>query len=125
MKSGEYPEPSLDKVGAQKKIWNSIRLSAGFLLTSAALTLKPSSSKAYSKEEANTKLNDYGLPPSLFVPPGFNPLVSEYGRGNIKNPITNPIVVQFCYPQAWIVQKTSVNNNGESGTISANGILIN
>lgn len=55
---------------------------------------------------------------------GFAPVVSEYGRGNIKEKITNPILVQFSKPQSWIVSTTSVNNNGEAGTISANGALI-
>ena len=32
----------------------------------------------------------------------------------------NPIIVQFSHPSLWIEAKTSVNNNGEAGTISAN-----
>jgi hypothetical protein len=38
-------------------------------------------------EQANEKLASYGLPPILFVPPGFAPLVSEYGRGNNNEPM--------------------------------------
>ena len=59
----------------------------------------------------------------LFTPPGFSPLVSEIGRGNNKQAMTNPIVVQFSYPNNWVVQKTSVNVNGEAGTISANDYI--
>ena len=37
--------------------------------------------------------------------------------------MTNPIVVQFCHPSLWVEAKTSVNNNGEAGTISANDYI--
>jgi hypothetical protein len=73
--------------------------------------------------EANEKLGMYGLPPIVFVPPGFNALVSEYGRGNNQKDIKNPILVQFCHPSNWIVAKTVVNNNGESGTVGANDYI--
>ena len=86
---------------------------------SAMLLLQPRTAHAGSLEDANTKLQGYGLPPLLFVPPGFQTIVSEYGRGNAKEKIENPIVVQFCAPNLWIAKKTSVNKNGESGTISA------
>ena len=54
---------------------------------------------AASVESCNTKLSGYGLPPIIFVPPGFSPLVSEFGRGNIKEEMKNPILVQFAHPQ--------------------------
>jgi hypothetical protein len=78
---------------------------------------------ANALENANGKLSEYSLPPMLFVPPGFSPLVSEIGRGNIKEKMTNPLVVQFAHPNNWVVQKTSVNVNGEAGTISANDYI--
>lgn len=72
-------------------------------------------------ESANNKLSTYGLPPILFVPPNFTPIVSEYGRGSAKEQMTNPVVVEFSHPSLWVTASTTVNNNGESGTISANG----
>jgi len=78
---------------------------------------------AISIEAANEKLGEYSLPPMLFVPPGFQPIVSEYGRGNSKTAITNPIVVQFCAPSKWIVEKINVNANGEAGKIAANDYI--
>ena len=73
--------------------------------------------------EANQKLSEYGLPPMLFVPPGFTPIVSEFGRGSIKEKMNNPVLVQFCHPAVWVQQKTVVNKNGESGTIAANDYM--
>jgi hypothetical protein len=78
---------------------------------------------ALKLEEANTKLTTYNLPPIIFVPPGFSPLVSEFGRGNIKEKMVNPLLVQFCHPQLWVEAVTSYNNNGEAGTISANDYI--
>lgn len=78
---------------------------------------------ADSLSEANTKLAEYGFPPILFVPSGFSPVVSEFGRGGLTTEMKNPILVQFASPNLWVVQKTSVNNNGEAGTISTNGKL--
>jgi hypothetical protein len=78
--------------------------------------------KAFGElEDANNKLTSYGLPPIIFLPPGFSPVVSEFGRGNIKEVMTNPLLVQFASPRLWVVATTNVNNNGEAGTISANG----
>jgi len=57
---------------------------------------------AASVESCNTKLSGYGLPPIIFVPPGFSPLVSEFGRGNIKEEMKNPILVQFAHPQVML-----------------------
>mmetsp|Transcript_10743 Transcript_10743/g.17528 ORF Transcript_10743/g.17528 Transcript_10743/m.17528 type:complete len:300 (+) Transcript_10743:102-1001(+) len=78
---------------------------------------------AVSLESVNSKLASYDLPPFLYVPPGFSPLVSEFGRGNIREKMTNPILVQFAHPNTWVVQTTSVNNNGEAGTVSANDYM--
>lgn len=98
-------------------------ISAGTIVASL-LTFKPSKAYAFgSLEDANNKLNSYGLPPILFVPPNFLPLVSEFGRGSIKEEMVNPVVVQFAYPNTWVVARTSVNNNGEAGTISANDYI--
>jgi hypothetical protein len=74
-------------------------------------------------EEANNKLSSYGLPPIVFVPPGYQALVSEYGRGSNQKAMTNPILLEFCHPSGWVAQKTSVNNNGESGTVGANDYM--
>jgi len=95
-------------------------------LSSAALasaTLRPAPAFAGRLESANEKLTGYGLPPLLFVPPGFVPLISEFGRGNIKKAMTNPILIQFCHPGLWVEATTSVNNNGEAGTVSANDYI--
>jgi hypothetical protein len=35
-----------------------------------------------------------------------------------------PVMVQFAKPQTWIVGRTSVDKNGEAGTVSANGGMI-
>lgn len=94
-------------------------LSQGLQPTDASV-LPTTLQVADSLTDANNKLSQYSLPPILFVPPGTSPLVSEIGRGNINQAMTNPIVVQFSYPSNWIVQKTSVNVNGEAGTIAAN-----
>jgi hypothetical protein len=74
---------------------------------------------AGSLENANNKLAEYNLTPVLFVPPGFQTIVSEFGRGSAKTPMSNPIVVQFSAPGLWVTKKTNVNTNGEAGTISA------
>ncbi len=74
-------------------------------------------------EDVNDKLASYGLPPLLFVPPGFTPLVSEFGRGNIKQAMVNPILIQFCHPGLWVEATTTINNNGEAGTVSANDYI--
>ena len=90
----------------------------------AAALFEPKSAMAFGKlEDANTKLTTYNLPPIIFVPPGFSPLVSEFGRGNIKEKMVNPLLVQFCHPQLWVEAVTSYNNNGEAGTISANDYI--
>lgn len=90
----------------------------------ASTMLKPRAAFAAKLSECNEKLTGYGLPPILFVPPGFTPLVSEFGRGNIKEGLAdNPILVQFSHPGTWVEAKTSVNNNGEAGTISANDYM--
>eukprot|EP01041_Mallomonas_annulata_P011689 gene11689-24475_t len=95
-------------------------LKSAIVISSVGFIKPGPANAANALETANSKLGDYNLPPILFVPPGFNPIVSEYGRGNAKSAISNPIIVQFCAPQAWIVEKTTVNNNGESGKIAAN-----
>lgn len=83
------------------------------------LSLKPALAIT-SLEAANNKLAGYGLPPILFVPEGFSTVVSEFGRGNVREKMSSvPILVQFAYPAFWIVSTTTINNNGEAGTISA------
>ena len=74
-------------------------------------------------DDCNTKLNGYGLPPIVYVPSGFTPLVAEIGRGSAKKQIQNPIIVQFAHPGSWVEATTTVNNNGEAGTISANDYM--
>lgn len=83
----------------------------------------PTVANAGALENVNSKLSDYGMPPVLYVPPGFTPLVSEFGRGNIKEKMSTPIVVQYSHPSMWVEKTTTVNNNGESGTISANDYM--
>ena len=96
------------------------RASVGLAALSTVLLQGPgTAARAMSLEDANTKLLNYKLPPVLFVPPGFQVIVSEFGRGNSKEPITNPILVQFCAPNLWLTKTTNVNSNGEAGTISA------
>lgn len=105
-----------DSIGkfVQKGFKIAATLLASGLLSSGAVL-------ADTLEEANSKLSGYGFPPILYVPSGLSPLVSEFGRGSIREEMRNPILVQFAYPSFWVVQKTSVNVNGEAGTISANG----
>lgn len=109
-------------------------LSAGLSSISAAsflalaITGKPQPVlAATSVEAANAKLSTYDLPPVLFVPPSFSVVVSEYGRGNYRAGLADkkstPVLVQFAYPQMWVVATTTVNNNGEAGTISANDYI--
>jgi hypothetical protein len=102
---------------------SAISICSAMLAATAALTAKPLPALAGRLEDANEKLSSYGLPPIIFVPPGFTPLVSEFGRGNVRQSITNPILVQFCHPSKWIEAVTTVNNNGESGTVSANDYI--
>lgn len=109
--------PQSPQQQAAASLGRTVSLSAAAV--SAMLLLQPRLALAGSLEDANVKLTSYGLPPLLFVPPGFQTIVSEYGRGSAKEKIENPIVVQFCAPNLWIAKKTSVNKNGESGTISA------
>jgi len=94
-------------------------LITGFSVLSLNLLAPTPSLALNSLESANNKLSSYGLPPLLFEPPGFSTIVSEYGRGNVREKMNNPIVVQFSYPQLWIPATTSININGEAGTISA------
>ena len=92
------------------------------LLGSSLLASKPAYAAKLS--DCNKVLSEYGLPPILFVPPGFSPLISEYGRGNARDGyVENPILVQFAHPSLWVEARTSVNNNGEAGTISANDYI--
>lgn len=81
------------------------------------------SASASSLEESNNKLSQYDLPPIIYVPPGFTTFVSEFGRGSLKNPSINPVVVQFCHPGNWIQERIAVNNNGESGKVAANDYI--
>lgn len=97
-----------------------------FALSGALLAslIKPQPALAFGKlEDANIKLGLYELPPIIFVPPGFTPLVSEFGRGNIREKMVNPLLIQFCHPQLWVEAVTSYNLNGEAGTISANDYI--
>lgn len=99
-------------------------LSGARTLAALSLFLKAKPALAFGAlENANQKLNDYGLPPIIFVPSGFSPIVSEYGRGNSKEKMENPILVQFAHPSLWVVATTSVNTNGEAGTVSANDYI--
>lgn len=101
-------------------------LQGAFALSGALMAsmIKPEPAFAFGKlEDANTKLGLYELPPIIFVPPGFSPLVSEFGRGNIREKMTNPLLIQFCHPQLWVEAVTSYNLNGEAGTISANDYI--
>jgi hypothetical protein len=115
-------EPQSTQQVLQNTINKHLKSAISILGTTALISsISPNNAFADSLEDANNKLAGYGLPPILYLPPGLSPLVSEYGRGNIRQSMSNPIVVQFAYPRVWVVQKTSVNNNGEAGTISANG----
>lgn len=113
-------QPSSAKSEIQRSVIGQIK---GLGVSLATMGLFVQQSGAVSVEEVNTKLSGYGFPPVLFVPKGFSPLASEYGRGNINEAMNNPILVQFCHPSAWVVMKTSVNVNGEAGTISANDYM--
>lgn len=101
---------------ARQQFTQQVAQSMAFL---SSTLIAPLVVRADSLSDVNKKLTEYKLPPILYVPSGFNSLVSEYGRGNIKEKMQNPILVQFFYPNLWVTAKTSVNNNGEAGTISA------
>eukprot|EP01035_Chromulina_nebulosa_P021897 gene21897-28350_t len=145
--SNSFPTPSLARERIVADVKSAAIRSWGALL-SVYIAGAASPAMAESLEDVNTKLAGYGLPPILFTPPGFTncqqpicllyrifhcqltfalplsyPLVSEFGRGNIREQMTNPLLVQFAHPSLWVVQKTSVNNNGEAGTISANDYI--
>ena len=107
------------------KIYNGMKSLLAIASVATVISQKPANAIGGGNlEEVNVKLADYGLPPMLFVPPGFAPVVSEFGRGNAKDVIPkNPIVVQFSAPKLWVVEKTTVNNNGESGKIAANDYI--
>eukprot|EP01036_Dinobryon_divergens_P031959 gene31959-41456_t len=120
--SNSFPTPSLARERIVADVKSAAIRSWGALL-SVYIAGAASPAMAESLEDVNTKLAGYGLPPILFTPPGFTNLVSEFGRGNIREQMTNPLLVQFAHPSLWVVQKTSVNNNGEAGTISANDYI--
>jgi hypothetical protein len=114
-------EPSSFRESQVQQVKN-IGSTALKVLLGASLLPKPAFAAKLSK--CNEILTGYGLPPILFVPPGFSPLVSEFGRGNVKEGLAdNPILVQFAHPGNWVEARTSVNNNGEAGTISANDYI--
>lgn len=121
MRSSPVPQSPLEPFQLKRPMLSLLTASSAALI----LTARPSLAQAQSVEEVNKILSGYSLPPVLYVPPGFSPLVSEFGRGNIKKGLENqnPILVQFCYPSLWVVQRTSVNNNGEAGTIAANDYI--
>ena len=37
--------------------------------------------------------------------------------------MVNPILIQFCHPGLWVEATTTINNNGEAGTVSANDYI--
>lgn len=93
--------------------------------TVASLLIASDPVFADALKDSNAKLAGYGLPPIIFVPPGFSPVTSEYGRGNVKDGYSNsnPILIQFAKPALWVEEKTSINNNGEAGKVSANDYI--
>jgi hypothetical protein len=116
-------EPSSFRESQMQKV-KDIGSSALKVMLGASVLLPSQPAFAAKLSDCNEVLTRYGLPPILFVPPGFSPLVSEFGRGNIKEGLAdNPILVQFAHPGLWVEAKTSVNNNGEAGTISANDYI--
>lgn len=122
--AGSFPTPLLTRQRIASGVQSAAIRSWGALLSVyIAGVASPSRAVAESLEDVNVKLAGYSLPPILFTPPGFTNLVSEFGRGNIREQMTNPLLVQFAHPSLWVVQKTSVNNNGEAGTISANDYI--
>lgn len=122
----EMQTPSSDRanaLGNLAKFGSMAQVLAGVTVAS---TLSPAPAFASKLDEANTKLGNYNLPPMLFIPQGFVPVVSEYGRGNANKEggkMENPVVVQFAHPGNWVEAKTTINNNGEAGTISANDYI--
>jgi len=92
-------------------------------ITTITTTTNANPAIAGALDDCNTRLSNFGLPPIVFVPPGFTPLVSVIGRGSAKEAMTNPVVVQFAHPGLWVEATTTINNNGEAGTISANDYI--
>ena len=119
--------PSSDRANALSSLAKFSSVAQGVLAgATVASTLNVAPAFASKLDEANTKLGNYNLPPMLFVPQGFVPVVSEYGRGNANKEggkMENPVVVQFAHPGTWVEAKTTINNNGEAGTISANDYI--
>jgi hypothetical protein len=92
-------------------------------ITTITTTTNANPAIAGALDDCNTKLSNFGLPPIVFVPPGFTPLVGVIGRGSAKEAMSNPVVVQFAHPGLWVEATTTINNNGEAGTISANDYI--
>lgn len=59
----------------------------------------PSNVRAESLENANRKLIEFGLSPMTSVPNGYTAAVKLYGQGNIRYEVSNPVMVQFAYPE--------------------------
>ena len=81
-------------------------------LASGLFGATPSPALAYDLKKYNNKLDKLGLPPVSKIPDGFSPVLSSVNQDQ-------SLIVQFNYPNGWLVVKPSVNSNGESGTVSA------
>jgi len=76
----------------------------------------PDIANAFGKlEKINKNLSSYGLPTINKVPDGFSPLLEFFGRGRNRT----PLLVNFLYPDTWVVTLPSNDVNGEDGTIQA------
>lgn len=64
----------------------------------------------YQKQMAN-----FGLPAPSSIPDGLSPVLEFYGKAV---PGQVPLLVTFFSPSTWILQRPSIDKNGEDGTIS-------
>lgn len=73
----------------------------------------PGVASATDLNKFNAKLSSLGLEQIASIPSGFNALLESYTQSSPK------LLVEFLYPNTWLVVKPSSNTNGESGTVSA------
>jgi hypothetical protein len=95
MESDMYPSTLKSSTVSYSKNAVKFGLESAFASFLALQLIKsPENANAASIEETNTLLSGYNLPPILYTPPGFYQLVSEFGRGNVREKIANPILVK-------------------------------
>lgn len=72
----------------------------------------PSGANAADVNKLNKQLDVLGLPRVDSIPDGFKPCLSAVNQ-------EQSLLVQFNYPQNWLVVKPNTDSNREAGTVSA------